>query len=143
MPQQQLVIVGGTGIGPITIGLPMVDVRRMLGEPTKQFRKSLDSLMLTDVYEPLGVHAYYDGAGCVEFVESFRVEGAIHLLDGLSVFDTSVATLVAAVSKRGWVCSEESGTILVAPTLGLSFWRADREAARFDAVAVAAPGYFA
>jgi hypothetical protein len=143
MPQQQLTIVGGNGIGPVMIGLPMADVRSTLGEPTKQFRKALGSIELTDAYEPLGIHVYYDGAACVEFVEAFRVEGVIHLLDGLSVFDTSVATLMAAVSKKGWVCSEESGTILVAPTLGLSFWRADRDATRFDAVAVAAPGYFA
>jgi hypothetical protein len=143
MPQQQLAIVGGKGIGPVMIGLPMADVRSMLGEPTKQFHKSPGSIKLTDVYEPLGVHIYYDDADCVEFVESFRVEGVIHLLDGLSVFDTSVATLMAAVSKMGWVCSEENGTILAAPILGLSFWRADRGATRFDAVAVAAPEYFA
>ena len=69
--------------------------------------------------------------------------GVIHLLDGFSVFDTSAATLLAAVSKKGAVSSEEGGTSLVLPTLGLSFWRADSEATRFDTVAVAAPGYFA
>jgi hypothetical protein len=143
MSQQQLAIVGGIGIGPVMIGLPMADVRATLGEPTKQFRKAPSSLKLTDVYALLGVHVFYDDADCVEFVESFAVEGVIHLLDGFSVFDTPAATLMAVVSKKAAVRSEEGGTSLVVPTLGLSFWRADGEATTFDSVAVAAPGYFA
>lgn len=139
---QELVIVGGRGIGLVMIGLPMADVRGMLGQPTKQFRKALGSPKLTDAYEALGVHVYYDDADRVEFVESFAVEGVVHLLEGLSVFDTSVTTLMAVVSKKGAVRSEEDGTSLVIPTLGLSFWRADKVATRFDAVGVAAPGYF-
>jgi hypothetical protein len=103
--------------------LPMADLRGILGEPTKQFRKSPGSLKLTDAYEPLGVHVYYDDADCVEFVELFAVEEVIHVLDGLPVFDTSVATLMAALSKKGVVRSEEGGTSLVVPTLGLAFWR--------------------
>jgi hypothetical protein len=143
MSHKQLAVVGGTGIGPVTIGLPIADVRGTLGEPTKRFRKTPRSLRLTDAYTLLGVHVYYDGAGCVEFVESFAVEGVEHVLDGLSVFDTPATTLMAAVSKKAAVRSEEGGTTLVAPTLGLSFWRADAEATTFDTVAVAAPAYFA
>jgi hypothetical protein len=88
------------------------------------------------------VHVYYDDADRVE-LESFPVEGVIHLLDRFSVFDTPVATLMAAVSRKGAVRSEEGGACLVIPILGLSFWRADRDATRFDSVAVAASGYFA
>jgi hypothetical protein len=45
--------------------------------------------------------------------------------------------------KEGAVRLKEGGATLVARTLSLSFWRAHKQAARFDAVAVAAPGYFA
>jgi hypothetical protein len=143
MSQQQLVIVGGIGIGPAMIGMPIADIRGTMGEPTKRFRKTADSLRLTDAYAQLGVHVYYDDADCVEFVESFAVEGVIHLLDGLSVFETPAVTIVASVSKRAAVHSEEGGASLVVPTLGLAFWRADGEATTFDSVAVAAPRYFA
>lgn len=143
MPRQELAIVGGVGIWPVMIGMPIADVRDLLGEPTRRFRKAHISQKLTDDYELLGVHVYYDDADRVEFVASFAVEGVIHLLDGLSVFDTPAAILMAAVSKKGAVRSEERGTSLVIPALGLSFWRADREATRFNSVAVAAPEYFA
>jgi hypothetical protein len=75
MPRQQLAIVGRIGIGPVMIGLPMADLRGILGEPTRQFRKYPGSPKLTDAYEALGVHVYYDDADCVDFVESFAVPG--------------------------------------------------------------------
>jgi hypothetical protein len=76
-------------------------------------------------------------------VESFAVDGVVHLLDGLPVFDTPATTLIAAVSKKAAVRSEERGTALVAPSLGLAFWRSDEEATTFDSVGVASPTYFA
>ncbi len=143
MPPKQLVIIGGIGIGPVMIGMPLADVRATIGEPTKQFRKTLDSPRLTDAYVALGVHVYYNGAICVEAVESFAVEGVVHVVDGLPVFDTPATTIIAAVSKKAAVRSEERGTSFVVPTMGLSFWRADEEAATFDTVLVASPAYFA
>jgi|SRR6185437_909983 len=143
MSPLQLVIAGGIGIGSVLIGSSMAHVRGTLGEPTKRFRKTPNSPQLTDAYAQLGVHVYYDDADCVEFVESFAMEGVVHLLDGLSVFKTPVATIVESVSKKAAVRSEEGGTSFVVPTLGLAFWRADGEATTFDSVAVAAPGYFA
>ena len=143
MSQQHLVIVGGVGIGPAMIGMSIADVRGTMGEPTKQFRKAPNSKTLTDAYDQLGMHVYYDIADCVEFVEAFAVKGVEHLLDGYAVFETPAAAIMAFVSKKGAVRSEEGGTSLVAPTLGLAFWRADEEATTFDSVAVASPGYFA
>jgi hypothetical protein len=143
MSQKQLAIIGGIGIGPVMIGLPMADVRAALGEPTNRFRKTPESPRLTDAYDPLGVHVYYDGADCVECVESFAVEGTVHLLDGLPVFDTPATKLIAAVWKKAAVRSEERGTSFVAPTLGLAFWRSDEEATTFETVLVASPAYFA
>jgi hypothetical protein len=143
MSRKPLAIVGGIGIGPLMIGMPMAHVRGQLGEPTKRFRKTPDSPRLTDAYVQLGVHVYYDGADCVEYMESFAVDGIVHLLDGLPVFDTPVTTLIAAVSKKAAVRSEERGTAFVAPSLGLAFWRSDEEATTFDSVSVASPAYFA
>jgi hypothetical protein len=68
------------------------------------FERPLGSINLTDVYR-LVFTLTTTMPIALKFVESFRVEGVIHLLGGLSVFDTSVATLMAAVSKQGWVCS--------------------------------------
>lgn len=143
MSLKRMAIVGGMGIGPVMIGLPMADVRGTLGEPTMRFRKTPDSPRLTDAYVPLGVHVYYDGADCVEYVESFAVGGVVHLLDGIPVFDTPATTLIATVSKKTAVRTEERGTAFVALSLGLAFWRSNEEATRFDSVGVASPAYFA
>ena len=60
-----------TGVGPIEFGMTRVDVRRQLNAPVDAFRKTATSTTLTDAFDTLGLHVYYDLEDRCEAVEFY------------------------------------------------------------------------
>ena len=105
--------------------MTLAEVRSAAGEPTSRFKKTTESASLTDAYEDLGLHVYYNRSGSVEFVESFQVDQTLHVLGSMPVFKTVAEELVASLSANAPFRSEEGGSLYVCPFLGLSLWRSD------------------
>jgi hypothetical protein len=56
------------GAGPIRLGMPISQVRSLLGDPTP-FRKSSESRTPADAFDRVGIHVHYDEAGTAEAIE--------------------------------------------------------------------------
>ncbi len=132
-----LVVEPKVGIGSIRIGMSLDEVRSAVGEPTGRFRKTSDSPRLTDVYDGLGIHVYYDDSDSVEFIESFPVDGIRHVLYGMPVFELTAEQIAANLSAKGLSGTAEDGSWFVYSSLGLSLWRSHESREHFEAVAVA------
>jgi hypothetical protein len=59
------------GLDNINFGMLRKDVRELLGDNWREFRKTPFSKNLTDSYDSLGLHLYYDEKDCLEFIEAF------------------------------------------------------------------------
>ncbi len=72
------------GLGPLRFGSSRAEIRTLLGDGFKTFAKQPASLAVTDAYENLGLHLYYDSAERLEFIEAFEpidpIYSGIHLL---------------------------------------------------------------
>ncbi len=135
-------IVPGDRVGPIQIGQKRSEVLFAAGSPDNRFRKTQDSLTLTDVYDSLGVHVYYTMLDTVEFLEAFAVEGVRHLVSGSSGFTTKADQVISALSSQGHIFSQDEGYTFIFHELGVTLWRSDVDDPFFEAIGVARPGYF-
>ncbi len=138
----ELVIEPMVRIGPVRIGMSLAENRTVIGEPKERFQKTEQSVSLTDSYENLGLHVYYDENGSVEFIESFPVDGIRHFLYDISVFEVPAKDVVAKLASKGHGTSREGGSSLVYVSLGLSLWRSHSSNERFETVAVGKSAYF-
>lgn len=112
------------------------------GEPTRRFRKSPDSPELTDAYDDIGMHVYYDDSETVVFVEAGQAQNVKLLFDGMSLLDTPVTEVISEISKLGSYLEKEDGHSFVFGELGISLWRSDPGREYFEAVGVARSSYF-
>jgi hypothetical protein len=60
------------GVGPLAFGISRADVRHLLGEASRLFRKGPERVQFTDEFAALGVHLYYDVDDRLEFVEGWN-----------------------------------------------------------------------
>jgi hypothetical protein len=74
------------GLGDLRFGMPRDMVRELLGVAYQSFRKTSSSPRLTDAYDGLGFHLYYDTEDRLEFIETFPpcdpTYGGVRLLKG-------------------------------------------------------------
>jgi|ERR1017187_3575325 hypothetical protein len=59
------------GVGPIDFGTARNQVRSFLGPNFESFRKGADALTLTDAYDELGLHFFYDTDDRLESLVAF------------------------------------------------------------------------
>jgi hypothetical protein len=59
------------GCGPVKFGMSRSEVRALLGSHFSTFKKGAEAFNLTDSYDSIGLHLYYDGKGELDFVEAF------------------------------------------------------------------------
>jgi len=57
------------GAGPVRFGRPREEVKRVLGNEPRRFKKTPHSAALTDAFDELGVHVYYNATGSCSAVE--------------------------------------------------------------------------
>ena len=60
------------GLGDLRFGMSRRDVRALLGQEFRSFKKTPLADSLTDAYAQYGLHLYYDGQDRLELVEAFR-----------------------------------------------------------------------
>jgi hypothetical protein len=57
------------GIGPISFGMSIDQVREAMGAEAKEFKKTASAVFPTDDFPTLGVHVYYTNLGICEAIE--------------------------------------------------------------------------
>ena len=60
------------GVGPLSFGLTRADVRSILNEAPRSFRKVTWAQSLTDDYPSHCLHAYFDSNDRLEFIEFYE-----------------------------------------------------------------------
>src|SRR6266480_1366133 len=60
------------GLGDLRFGMSRRDVRTLLGQEFRSFKKTPLADSLTDAYTQFGLHLYYDGQDRLELVEAFQ-----------------------------------------------------------------------
>src|SRR5262245_38903685 len=57
------------GVGPVLFGMTRQEVQAALGRNPRAFRKVPSEKQLTDVYDTIGLYAYFDDDDRLEYVE--------------------------------------------------------------------------
>lgn len=133
----------GYAIGPVLLGMNRAEVARTIGTPTRQFQKTEGSAKRTDVYLNFALNVDFSDTAQVEFIEAFPMDGVVHVLAGIQVFDTPASALVAALSSKADLQEVENGAAFFSPDVGIALLRAGPEKEHFDTVAVAKADYLA
>ncbi len=142
--------------GPLRVGATgpdTADTLRHLGDP-QEFRRTADSRPAWAVDRPSGlfVSVYFDADDRVEAIEFGRgaetADDAVSY-NGLDVFRTPAADLVAELRRHTTVQEKEDGHSFIAPELLLAFWRPttpetpdDEDGRFFESALLARPGYY-
>jgi hypothetical protein len=140
------------GVGPVLLGMRREDVRVVMGESPREFRKSQDSVYTTDAFHDSAFQVFYSGATpAVEFIELSRGGKVEAYLDGIDVFGSAADDLVAKIGKRASFNPNdpELGNSYEFPELELALWRpfapcgdADPDGRFFSTVSIGVRGYF-
>lgn len=92
------------GVGPLAFGISRAEVRNLLGESSRLFRKPPERVQFTDEYAALGVHLYYDVDNRLEFVEGWKESGAAGWRpewNGVRFFDLGLEGSLKALGRLG------------------------------------------
>lgn len=108
-------------LGNIRLGMSRIAARQQLGPDFQSFQKTPDTTILTDAYNQLGLHLYYDADDEVEYIEAF--EGANLRFQGIELLGRELTDLISEFSAIGFrllqddyggMC-EEAGICFTAP----------------------------
>jgi hypothetical protein len=105
------------GAGALTFGMSKSDVRRVLGEPNKEFVRSQYSACVEWDYQSLGINVIFDRSGACAGVMFTRPSDP--RLDGFSLLGTGAAKAWSAVRRRDAGAKVEDGS-LTSTRLGVS-----------------------
>ena len=122
-------------VGEITYGMSRIDVRKILGAPLSEFKKSRQSVNTTDNYGDF--HVFYDLNNLCEAVELFG--GCTASSNGAILFPSSKDSFVGWVRSMDVNCEiTEYDLTSVKLSIGASF-----EGERVACVLFAKEGYYA
>lgn len=122
-------------VGGIIFGMPRADVRKLLGKPLSEFRKTRISVNTTDDYGEF--HVYYTADNMCEAVELFG--GSTVWLNGQTLFPATQASFVSWMHSIDPDCEvTESDVLSRKMSIGASF-----EAEKVVSVLFAQEGYYA
>jgi hypothetical protein len=119
-------------VGPLRFGMERDEVRQILEEPPKEFKKGF-SENVTEAYDQAGVHVYYDSSGSVEFIEAFPPANPVY--EGVDLMRSDTRAVLADLAQlglrprddeEGGLWFEDRGFVLFAPsgkTEGVSAFR--------------------
>lgn len=107
------------GAGSLKFGMSCVNVREILEESFRSFKRSPLASYPCDYFENIGVFTYYDSFGNLEAIEF--AAPAQPILNGVSLLNIGFDALIGLMQAKDTEFElEESGAI--APNLGLSFY---------------------
>jgi hypothetical protein len=92
------------GVGPVDFGISRREVRDILGEPSRLFKKTPEAVPLTDEYSALGIHIYYGSDDRLEFVEGWSEAHATNWRPewkGVRFFDLGLGATLIALQRLG------------------------------------------
>ena len=87
------------GVGVVRFGQTRCEVRSLLGEPSRVFRKGFADA-LTDAYNGLGMHFFYDPEDRLESVRASK-PAAIRF-EGLPLLGLPADEILSALAKRAY-----------------------------------------
>jgi len=93
-------IIPHVGIGVLQFGRTRSDMRLLLGEPSKVFKKAPFADTLTDAYVHLGMHLFYDLKDCLESIDVFSP--AILRFDGILLLGVPAKDIACEMMQRGY-----------------------------------------
>ncbi len=135
-------IIPYAGIGPLRFGSTRAEVRETLRVPAEAFQKTPTSEALTDAFDDLGIHVYYDSADRCEAVEL----GGAH---AAPTFEHRMLLRMQREEARVWLAGRDpelrvSLADLMSPTYGFALHtESDEPQARVKSVLVFRRGYYA
>jgi hypothetical protein len=138
---QDFEIVPYAGIGPLRFGATRAEVRETLQVPVETFQKTPSSEALTDAFDDLGIHVYYDSADRCEAVEL----GGAHAAPS---FEHRMLLRMPREEARSWLVERDpelrvSLADLTSPTFGFALYTESSEPeARVKSVFVFRRGYY-
>jgi len=103
-------------IGPLAFGDKREDIRIKLGGNFSPFRKVAGECM-TDTYDSLGLHLYYDENGHLEFVEAF--EPALVTISGVNFLGKSLPAALREMELLGFT-HEDADVGVDFPAVGIA-----------------------
>lgn len=133
-------IIPGSSVGPFRLGMPRTEIQSLFQYPITSFFKGPDSERRTDDFTILGVHIYYDGDDCANYIEAHmpvEFNDVKHRLDGNFVTGMNVGELREICQLLGHPLVDfDSGFEI--PSLGLNVYSHDYEtdASTVDAISV-------
>ena len=138
---QDFEIIPYAGIGPLRFGATRAEVREVLAVPVEAFQKTPTSDALTDAFDDLGIHVYYDSADRCEAVEL----GGAHAAPS---FEQRLLLRMRREEARSWLAERDpelrvSLTDLTSPIYGFALHtESDAPDARVKSVFVFRRGYY-
>ena len=129
-------IVSFLSMGDLRFGESRRDIRRRLGGKHQAFEKDIGE-NVTDAYDELGLHLYYDNEDNLEYVEAFAP--ANPTLDGIEMLGRSSGDVVADLAKAGHMCSSMDNVSLNCDSAGIALYVPD---GAIQAVGAFRKGYF-
>ena len=122
-------------IGALSFGDLRSIVREKLGKEYSSFSKTTGD-DLTDAYDSLGLHLYYDQDGRLEFVEAFAP--AVITMNGITFLGRQVADVVHELGMKG-LDYVDADVGIDFPAVGIAITSPN---GIIDGVAVQRKGYF-
>jgi hypothetical protein len=132
-------------VGPITLGMPRDEVRRLMPQSRKTFRKSDASAYETDSWYDAAFQVFYAGSTpTVEYIELSRSAAFTVDLLGLSVLEGPVTAVLSRIESEAAVdaADPDLGYSYIFPELELSFWRPNTSDDPFSTIGVGCRGYY-
>ena len=97
--EQIMQIFPNRGLGELMFGQNRDDVRSQLGPDYVAFKKTPGASRLTDAYNRLGLHLYYDEADRLNFIEAFPPSHPT--IDEVNLLGGNARSLLQKMEQRG------------------------------------------
>jgi hypothetical protein len=133
-------------LGPVRIGAKRTEIHTALGAPDTTFKKTPNSVSLTDAWFENALQVFYTAEGIVEFVEVSGHSGIEVLCFGLPVFSTDAVLLMDRFKQQASFQVEEGGCSFLTEALDIALWRPDTDEAEnkfFATFGLGVKGYYA
>jgi hypothetical protein len=140
------------GVGPVRLGMSRDEVRRVMSEPAKSFRKVRTSHHETDAFHQSAFQVFYGGDHpTVEYIELSRDSVVRALYRDLDVFATPADEVIAHISRNSEFdqSDPEIPYTYLFRGLQLSLWRPtipesdmDTDGRYFSTIGIGKRGYY-
>ncbi len=143
---RELALIPHDSLGPVKLGSPRDEVRRVLGPPshTEEPRERWGiSFPAKDCFIDNALQVSYDEDQVAEFIEASRHDSFVVTFDGVPVHTSPAEEVLATIRRhatpdendREYPCNQSF------PTLDLTIYREHGEDDPIDAIGIGRPGY--